>query len=342
MGQKGLSMARSAEWQPRPMDARLPAMSILGRSVWGRSGPVWSMAAVDLALAAIFAGGAFSAIINAEPSETLVVAAIATTYWFASAVGLMWLGRQAPMWLLNTLLGLSSLAIGVISVTRTDDFRAGISMLAFVVIVVYAATWLPRVQMWLQFSLVFVLMLLVVVLHDFDLELRAIWFEISIILVFLGVFVNALVRDVHKQAILDPLTGLLNRTGLSVIVDSRSGERAEGLPRAVVVIDLDGFKAVNDVRGHHAGDDLLRQVGSVMKGHLRPSDAAARIGGDEFLILLPNTSVEEARIVMARLVQELPVSCSYGIAEWAPGTSFEDSAKVADYRMFEHKRRQDA
>ena len=332
-------MVRSSGGSTHLLDAQLPAKSLLGRTVFGRPRPVWTMVVTDLALALLCMVGGFQALVHPDGGGDPTVALLGVAYWLICAVALMWLGRRATMWLLNVLLAVSSVAIGVIAATRSDDIRASTVMVLYVLIVIWAATWLPRAQMWLQFAVIFAMMFAVVNWHHFSLDARATWVVLSVILLFLGLYINALVLDIHRQTVLDPLTGLLNRTGLDLMVESRSGDRLESLPRAVVVVDLDGFKQVNDRLGHHAGDELLREVGSVMRRQLRPSDAASRIGGDEFLILLPNTSGEEAAVVMSRLVKELPLGCSFGIAEWFPGRSFEESAKVADARMFEHKKR---
>ncbi|MEU7873835.1 GGDEF domain-containing protein [Dactylosporangium sp. NPDC049140] len=103
-----------------------------------------------------------------------------------------------------------------------------------------------------------------------------------------------LAHDAHH----DPLTGLPNRRRLQQrLADSRQAE-----PVAVLFVDLDGFKPVNDELGHQAGDELLRQVGERLSACLRPIDVLARVGGDEFVLLLPGVGTEdETRAVIARL-----------------------------------------
>ncbi len=95
-------------------------------------------------------------------------------------------------------------------------------------------------------------------------------------------------------ALHDPLTGLLNRRGF--LEHARDMENL-GKPFALMLLDLDQFKDINDLRGHHQGDRLLQQVSKILRGELRQSDIIARLGGDEFGILLPNAdrlSVEHA------------------------------------------------
>jgi diguanylate cyclase (GGDEF)-like protein len=111
-------------------------------------------------------------------------------------------------------------------------------------------------------------------------------------------------RRVRDQALLDPLTRLRNRRYLEERLEpvftehQRSGEHL-----AVVMLDLDNFKILNDTQGHQAGDDLLRFVGELLNGAIRPEDVAVRYGGDEFVLLLPATTSSEARVVAERIIK---------------------------------------
>jgi diguanylate cyclase (GGDEF)-like protein len=101
----------------------------------------------------------------------------------------------------------------------------------------------------------------------------------------------------------DGLTGLWNRRRLSEELEwlldqaSRGGGRAGSL----LLVDLDGFKRVNDTLGHDAGDDLLRRVARSLEGHVRRTDGVARLGGDEFAVLLPDAAPEEAERVARKI-----------------------------------------
>jgi diguanylate cyclase (GGDEF)-like protein len=115
----------------------------------------------------------------------------------------------------------------------------------------------------------------------------------------------------------DPLTGCLNRRGFAERLDAelQRAER-EGLEVALVQLDLNGFKAVNDRHGHAAGDELLRWVGSALQALLRGSDATGRLGGDEFALLLPGVAAAEARAIADRTVAALAerVGSAAGVA----------------------------
>ncbi len=151
-------------------------------------------------------------------------------------------------------------------------------------------------------------------------------------------------RATATAAATDHLTGLLNRRGLEVGYLDVAGRA--GATAAVVVIDLDGFKAVNDAHGHDAGDDLLRSVATALVGAVRDGDLVARWGGDEFVVLLPDTTDVLAELVRSRIVDLLaPVaSASVGSAHFAPvdPASLEEAMARADAGMYADKRRRQA
>ncbi len=140
----------------------------------------------------------------------------------------------------------------------------------------------------------------------------------------------------------DSLTGLGNRRSWTLALRAedarcdRFGHRA-----AVVVIDLDGLKQVNDEQGHRVGDDLLRRAASVLRGSLREADQAFRTGGDEFAVLLPETDRTAAGVVLGRLraaFERAGVGASFGLAVRSAGTTLEAAAHAADVLMYESKR----
>lgn len=143
----------------------------------------------------------------------------------------------------------------------------------------------------------------------------------------------------------DPLTGLLNRRAMEdALVAIEGGARN----LAVVALDIDHFKQVNDRFGHDAGDRALKVVAEVMRACSRDRDLPCRVGGEEFLLLLPGTSLAEAAEVGERLrhsVEEArtegvgQVTISLGVADWVPGgRSLEATFKQADEMMYRAKR----
>jgi diguanylate cyclase (GGDEF)-like protein len=154
-----------------------------------------------------------------------------------------------------------------------------------------------------------------------------------------------LLRD---QAMRDALTGFFNRRMMDQVVP-REIERACRYHRdlSLVMLDIDAFKAINDHEGHEAGDHVLRVFSRCIRQVVRAPDVVFRYGGDEFLILLPETSSVEARKILARLnatsCPELTTSLgsvtfSAGIASYALDARAGDLVKVADDRLYQSKR----
>jgi two-component system cell cycle response regulator len=142
----------------------------------------------------------------------------------------------------------------------------------------------------------------------------------------------------------DALTGLLNRRAiLSQLGGTISGARRHGHPLSVAMIDLDDFKAVNDVHGHAAGDAVLIAAVRAMRAHLRAEDQLGRLGGEEFLVVLPETDERAATRVAEKLREEVaaapgpvPVTCSAGVATWA-GETPEQLLRRADEALYAAK-----
>ena len=115
-----------------------------------------------------------------------------------------------------------------------------------------------------------------------------------------------LVRHLEFLVDHDFLTGLSNRRHFELAL-AQEVERAAryGTPGAVLLMDLDNFKEVNDTFGHMAGDDLLKEIGGLLRHRMRHTDTLARVGGDEFAVLLPQTGAEQVQIVTDELVKAL-------------------------------------
>jgi diguanylate cyclase (GGDEF)-like protein/PAS domain S-box-containing protein len=153
------------------------------------------------------------------------------------------------------------------------------------------------------------------------------------------------------QAAHDPLTGLLNRGAVTTQLGAALA-RADHEPVTVAYLDLDGFKAVNDVHGHRTGDDLLRVVARALEGEVRGHDVLARLGGDEFVVVLRDTLLPEALDVAERIrvrlaepirLQHVPeplrISASVGVAVALPDDSVTSLLHAADLALYEAKRR---
>jgi diguanylate cyclase (GGDEF)-like protein len=139
----------------------------------------------------------------------------------------------------------------------------------------------------------------------------------------------------------DPLTGSLNRRGFEERLDAElSNSTRHGRPLALVLLDLDNFKEINDLKGHPAGDELLRWAVSTMKDVLRTADDVGRLGGDEFAILLPDTLRADAETIGGRIRDELSerISTSMGITSFPiDGTDSDELLKHGDAELYAAK-----
>jgi diguanylate cyclase (GGDEF)-like protein len=148
-------------------------------------------------------------------------------------------------------------------------------------------------------------------------------------------------KDLALISRTDPLTGALNRRGFEERLDAELGESVRsGRPLTLVLLDLDDFKAVNDSRGHAAGDELLCWVVSTVNDALRPFDAVGRLGGDEFAIVLPGAARGDALEVAARVREKLTegVSAAMGVASFpVDGSDREELHQRADAELYAAK-----
>jgi diguanylate cyclase (GGDEF)-like protein len=164
---------------------------------------------------------------------------------------------------------------------------------------------------------------------------------------------NARLHDiVQRQAMTDELTGLVNRRRFMAALEAEI-ERAASLGSgpSVVLIDLDDFKLINDRFGHHSGDLVLEAFGKLLEDHIRDMDIAARLGGEEFALLLPEADLAGAVSTAGRLcrsLEERPIvradgnalrlTASFGVANYASGDTGEELLRLADRALYRAKR----
>ncbi|MCB0940588.1 MAG: diguanylate cyclase [Mycobacterium sp.] len=151
----------------------------------------------------------------------------------------------------------------------------------------------------------------------------------------------------QEMADVDVLTGLLNRRSGQVALEIELQQAARSrAPLSVAMGDIDHFKRINDGLGHAIGDDVLRSVAASLRGGMRSNDTAIRWGGEEFLILLPNTPLDDA-VLLAERVRNLvaaipqvasePVTISLGVGQWRPGESVAAFIERIDAAMYAAK-----
>lgn len=159
--------------------------------------------------------------------------------------------------------------------------------------------------------------------------------------------VETLTAEVYKLAALDQLTGLYNRrSGEQRLAEEMSRAVRHNRPLTLLLIDLDNLKQINDKFGHAAGDLLLKQFSERLQRAIRGSDLAVRLGGDEFMVLLPECRADEVRHVLARLeglqvgYEHATIDCRFsrGWTDFRPGETAPELLKRADEALYDNKR----
>jgi diguanylate cyclase (GGDEF)-like protein len=177
------------------------------------------------------------------------------------------------------------------------------------------------------------------------------WIEVMVSMTVIAVVVRTLTENNQRllvrlaaEARTDPLTGLLNRRGLTERAAAEFARAArEQSPVSVIALDIDHFKLVNDEHGHETGDHVLKLIGAMLREQARGSDIAARIGGEEFLIVLPGRDEHQALVAAERArshtakveVSGVPtVTLSAGVAATRQATDLESLIAEADHALY--------
>jgi diguanylate cyclase (GGDEF)-like protein len=258
-------------------------------------------------------------------------------YAFVSLVSVLVMRARTPGWYLHLQVALAVLcALWLIWASVTPEGVVTSSM-SLIIVAIYTAFWFElRVALWFAgLSSVGLLLVLVFAPDDYYPALVVPWVLVSVICFGLVLTIGTLMRRLNHQLVTDPLTGLLNRTGLYQAIDAGADEFPA--PRAVVVIDLDRFKDVNDREGHLAGDRALAAFAADLVSVVRDGDLAVRSGGDEFTLVLPGTSLDHVGTILDRLRQRTRTEWSWGAAAWSPGEDFDAALARADQAMYRQK-----
>ncbi len=331
--QQGVARAGSST---RLASAGYASLASLARHVVADRAPIaWALALL-FAFKGAICGALVAFPISAHEPRMLVAIAGVVALLAAASV---WLFADAI-----SLLGFELLTAGG-TITASGliahaDTNGGMMIAAFQYAwtAIYAAHFFPRRGVIAQGALIsvgFAAGLELSGLHD----VVVYWLIVTITIWSICLVLGYLSESLRMLADTDPLTGLLNRNGFLTAANrehaiaERSGE-----PLTLAVLDLDGFKQVNDIRGHAAGDRLLAQLGRSWRERLRTGDILARHGGDEFVLLLPATSPQTAKDVLARLEDgAVPITWSVGVSEWHPSESLSDCLDRADGRLYRVK-----
>lgn len=167
----------------------------------------------------------------------------------------------------------------------------------------------------------------------------------------IAITAGELYRELKRTSILDHQTELLNRRGFFELLGRGVFADSDGRPMSIIVADIDHFKAINDQHGHDVGDTVIAHLAAILRGGARKSDLVARFGGEEFVMALPRTGLEDARILAERLREclncipvvvagagEIRFTASFGIAQQDGVLDFDALFRRADAALYEAKR----
>ena len=292
-----------------------------------------------------------------QPEVEVVGLALVAGGTGALALVLIVAGGRMPDRAYSVVLALGTLLISVAALSNGErgGGPAGYDELYYLWVVFYAAYYMRRRSLALQVLLIAVAYGVTLALIDPGPIATSRWLTViglvtggAIVVRRLTEHVEQLMAELDEAARTDRLTGLANRRAVEEEF-RREGARSArtGEPIALVLVDLNRFKDINDLHGHAAGDAALVAIAERMRDVLRATDVAARIGGDEFLLLLPNADAESATAVGLRLTESAatredgstPVGLSFGVAASEDGTErLDDMMRRADQALYAAKR----
>jgi diguanylate cyclase (GGDEF)-like protein len=254
--------------------------------------------------------------------------------------------------------GIIAISLALVFLLGYIDYLSGPELVfsTFYLLPIVLVVWFAGNAWGLAFSFVAALVLLAADLASLapgGNPLVSLWNEAVRLagFVVVSIALGALRRVLEKEKHLarqDPLTGIANSRVFRELLAAEIGRaRRYGRPLTLAYIDLDDFKAVNDRHGHGAGDELLKTAAAALEDSLRKTDTIARIGGDEFAVLLPETGGRHAREVMVRLQDRFctamrghptPANISIGVAAFErPPEAPDEVIGAADGLMYQAK-----
>ena len=250
--------------------------------------------------------------------------------------------RETPMWAFQAATALGSVTIAAATAGGSEGAEGGYAIFfVWVVLLAFLFFSVPAAIIQTIFAAAAYATVLIArgseFTFNFVLGLVAVMGAAGGVVGFMRARLEELTQDFASEASTDALTGVANRRGFDQRYElelARAGRLGRSV--SVIICDLDRFKAVNDLLGHEKGDEVLRRVAARIAASIRSIDGVARIGGEEFAALLPESSPMEAFVVAERIRKglmeefaEYPVrlTASCGVANHSPGSGFQSQAQ---------------
>ncbi len=272
-----------------------------------------------------------------SPEAPVVPARVVGCVCLVGAALILRFGRRLPPLGFQVAAILGTLVNSVLVSACTTNYGAALNSFAYLWIGVYAGQFFEQRAVRVQCAVIVVASGVALKLSGLPGMVTA-WVLIAGSSVLAGEALARVNSRLRRQLTTDPLTGLLNRAGFEV-----AAERARALahrgrrPVSIALIDLDGFKRVNDLRGHAAGDELLVDLGRAWQAELRGSEVLARFGGDEFALVLADATPAGAGEALERLRGASAAEWSVGVVEWERGETLERAIARADVELYRAK-----
>ena len=248
-----------------------------------------------------------------------------------------WIGDRMPLWGLQLSATAGTLGISLVISQSATGVGMVVTACGYLWICIYTAFFFTRVAARLHMALIAASFGAALLVSDVAVPIDA-WVFMTVSLVIAGETLGRQGARLRHDAHTDALTSVLNRKGLATATD-RVFSLADrtGIPLTVALIDLDDFKQVNDREGHAAGDRLLVKLARIWSEEIEPSDIFARIGGDEFLLILVGSAEEESARLLERLRFLSPIPWCDGVVARQPGEDLSACLARADSALYEAK-----
>lgn len=277
-------------------------------------------------------------LVERSPKTQFALALSAIGVAYAVTLLLLSMPDALPVSVFPYITAMGTLLITVIA------YADGSARNAYVLLYVWAAFYAfyffrPRVAL-LEILWISVAVAVELVLRGWPSSSFSVWLMITGTCLIGGLVIRELVTEMRRLAHRDALTGLYNRGSLEEHIEREQRRAARtGEPLSLAMLDLDGFKQLNDARGHQEGDRCLAAVARAWEAELRRSDIIVRFGGDEFVVVMPSCSLERARVVADRLRALTPdgLTASAGVTEWTSTQDVQALIACVDAALYSAK-----